>query len=387
MGQFEKGCHDIEKQNLSNINMNRPLQIHIIPDLSGFNSEIPHIYNYLEMLSYEVILSQPERTVCPMKLDENTFYYVMCPICQHDHSHRRIIIHNPQNFVLEKIDEMIRSRNNNHALETQKKTKIEKLNILSPKSNSKVENTAIDKFEENALNLSFNNADNTSYFSKKEAEIEINEDNFKGFANIQSPDLTTFLISRLAQVEKSKGKKIFNIIFTSYEYKELAKKVEEYILKSIKASSKTDTNKCDVIVYLTFLMDVSYERLIAIDNVEVIILIDCPYFFPFKNYLLVPLLTPFDIFILFGKWLDGKYFPNKIDFDSFDIDIYKNKETAIVLRKSQIVRLNEYLPENKIISVPYYIDNKQEISDNIDEGLTGIASEYQKEGNNPIDKK
>ncbi|KAL6120885.1 hypothetical protein NUSPORA_02306 [Nucleospora cyclopteri] len=79
-----------------------------------------------------------------------------------------------------------------------------------------------------------------------------------------------------------KEKSVFAIIYTNKYYEEIAEKAYK-LLRKYKRS-----------VYKLFLKDVNYERLISIDSIECIVLIECPSI-PFTIDIHIPVISLFSM--------------------------------------------------------------------------------------------
>lgn len=150
--------------------------------------------------------------------------------------------------------------------------------------------------------------------------------------------------------ERLKDKKMIGVIFTSKLFEELATSIVQQINLFSRA-------------YKIFLKDISYERLISIDSLDCVVLVDCPVFQ--QNISLhIPVLSPFSVECsINGQWKD-QY--NRNDF-------YECKEKAIVIQTH-----SAEIMENRWFKGAVF--NNEEEDMNIYEGRKGIATEYDKEG-------
>lgn len=164
-----------------------------------------------------------------------------------------------------------------------------------------------------------------------------------------------FLMTRINKAEKVRNKQIFAVLFTSYVYEELAIKVKNQIINSGKYA------------YLLHLKNVHYNRLITIEGIDAIVLIDCPLFDNINIDIFIPIVTPCEInYVLTGQW-DAKYDSNKID----------EKKISTCTDLTQVKGAGQIILQSGWLGLEYGCDNKDY---NIYEGDTGIADSYNNEG-------
>lgn len=121
-------------------------------------------------------------------------------------------------------------------------------------------------------------------------------------------DKVRFHVSRLALIDKIKGKQTFGIFFASTEYKELAQRIS----KLLESKGKE--------VLMVFLKNISWERLVAIEFVEVLVVIDCPLYTHFDIDIHLPLVTPFELAQSFKSTWNGEYDINEFKVEDYDGD-------------------------------------------------------------------
>ncbi|KAL0265692.1 UNVERIFIED_CONTAM: hypothetical protein PYX00_011406 [Menopon gallinae] len=114
-------------------------------------------------------------------------------------------------------------------------------------------------------------------------------------------DRVRFLVSRLALVDRVRGRRTFGIFFSSPEYRALAEKVSKFL---------EDRGKETLLV---FVRDISWERLVAIEFAEVFVVVDCPFYTHFEIKTHVPLVTPFEVALSFKETWDGEYGINEFE--------------------------------------------------------------------------
>lgn len=115
--------------------------------------------------------------------------------------------------------------------------------------------------------------------------------------------------------------------------------------------------------YKIFLKDISYERLISIDNLDCIVLVDCE-FFPCSINLHVPVVSPFVLNCYFENSWSDRFSANHFKGSgSLEIANYHYASEIMVSRLDNAVAYN-----------------KEVESMEIHEGRKGIASEYDDEG-------
>lgn len=178
-------------------------------------------------------------------------------------------------------------------------------------------------------------------------------------------DKTTFLISRLAKIEKAKEKKVFGIFFTAPFYE----KIVDRLVLFLKSVNKN--------VYKFFIKDVTETRLNCFDGIECIILVDCPFRIKFIDFH-IPLLVPFEIQMAFGNWT-GDY-----SINTFDLKPLENKEMALAkidYSTGKLVKMNE------VQAVQFDLEGLDDNRDvDIEEGHVGIAGAYENEKKYKNDK-
>lgn len=156
---------------------------------------------------------------------------------------------------------------------------------------------------------------------------------------------------------------VFAIVFTS-KYYELRAEECYRLLKKHKSN-----------VFKLFLKDVSYERLISIDSVDCIILIDCPMFERSFN-IHIPIISVFSLCRgIDEKWVGDKYSQNDIHLVTDNIsDDTPQMETLPLPKGNEITKI---FIDRTFHGVEY--DNTTD-DDEIRIGRAGLPSNYDGEG-------
>lgn len=167
-------------------------------------------------------------------------------------------------------------------------------------------------------------------------------------------DRVRFLISRLAAIDRIKGKQTFGIFFACIGYQALATEVSKFL----------ETMGKDTLV--VFLKDISWERLVAIEFIDVIVVIDCPFYTHFDIKIHLPLVTPFEVAQSFKSEWVGEYGVNEFDVTNARAHVYGCSDvpecTDVVLGK-------------ETYNLEYSVGDTDM---QIHEGLTGCAQNYSK---------
>ena len=159
---------------------------------------------------------------------------------------------------------------------------------------------------------------------------------------------------------KIKEKKLIALVFTDPSFEGVVD--ELYRRLSRKAR-----------VYRVFLKDISYERLISIDHIDCIVLVDCPVF-QCDMPIHIPIVSPFSAVCgLCDEWR-GEYDRNYTGEGDAD-DVIPSDETSIVAlgRAAELMECREFK------GVLYGAEDDGDMSIHV--GRTGIASKYDSEGN------
>lgn len=180
------------------------------------------------------------------------------------------------------------------------------------------------------------------YYAFKYESVE------SAFGDLEKKSKVQFLMRENAKAMALKNKKMVGVIFTSPSFEELATS----IVQSINLFSSA---------YKIFLKDISYERLISIDNLDSIVLIDCPLFQ--HNFSLhIPFLSPFSA-------------ESAIE----DILIDKAEEEMHSNSKELVIRGNSFeIMESRSFKGAVFCNDEEDMK--IYQGKKGIASEYEDEG-------
>lgn len=121
-------------------------------------------------------------------------------------------------------------------------------------------------------------------------------------------DRVRFLVSRLALVDRVRGRRTFGVFFSSAEYRALAEKVSKFLEERGKET------------LLVFVRDISWERLVAIEFAEVFVVIDCPFYTHFDIKTHVPHVTPFEVALSFKETWDGEYGINEFEAAGLSVE-------------------------------------------------------------------
>lgn len=170
-----------------------------------------------------------------------------------------------------------------------------------------------------------------------------------------SPALTVknrveYLLRENIAASKLHSKKLFGVIFTSKAYEDTAD------LLCSKIASKARA-------YKIFLKDINYERLISIDMLDCIVLVDCPMF-PCNIKTHIPIVSPFTINTWLANNWSGEYSKNLVS-TSDSVEIVSLGQAA------ELIEAREYK------GVPFSNEGVEET--NIHMGQAGIASRYSNE--------
>jgi diphthamide synthase subunit DPH2 len=114
------------------------------------------------------------------------------------------------------------------------------------------------------------------------------------YDGIEIKDKMQYLMAQCNRGERIKKLEVFAVVFTSKVYEELAASVRDALVSRSKSA------------YLLFLKDLSYERLITIEGVECVVVVDCPLFDCSHIDLHIPIVTPFEVrYALSNEWESG----------------------------------------------------------------------------------
>lgn len=151
----------------------------------------------------------------------------------------------------------------------------------------------------------------------------------------------SFLMKESVGTQKLKDKRMIGVIFTSRAFESTA----DSICAQINEHSRA---------YKVFLKDVSYERLISIDNLDCIVLVDCPLFQRCLS-LHIPMVMPFSV--------EGAF--------SGEVHTCSSKELAVKSHASEVMEL-------RLFKGAVYRNNEEDMAIHV--GRKGIASGYENEG-------
>ncbi|ORD94170.1 hypothetical protein ECANGB1_1086 [Enterospora canceri] len=157
------------------------------------------------------------------------------------------------------------------------------------------------------------------------------------------------------------SKRVFAIVFTSKHYQNTVDQAYE-ILRKYRHS-----------VIKMYLKDVSYERLISVDSIECIILVDCPLF-ECDIPLHIPVISLFSMCRGIDKeWVGVNYKQNSVEIKLNQREL-NSRMSDLVIRKTEVA---EILKQRDFQGVEY---KKDDCDYEIHEGRKGIASSYETEG-------
>lgn len=182
------------------------------------------------------------------------------------------------------------------------------------------------------------------YYSYKYEDVE------KSCDGLESRTRVRYLMKENACGDKLRDKKMVGVVFTSRMFEDVATS----LAKAINQFSRA---------YKIFLKDISYERLISIDNLDCIVLVDCPFFQHNLN-LHIPVLTPFSVDCYIAeKWSD------QYDRNSFEHS--ETRELAVLSHAGEIM-------EARWFKGAVFKTEEEDMT--IYKGRRGIATEYEDEG-------
>ncbi|RVD93346.1 diphthamide synthase subunit DPH2 [Tubulinosema ratisbonensis] len=291
------------------------------------------IYDFIEKINPNInkVIFSPTEIICKTKIyDEYDLLIVFSPLCY---------IHTPKNVIkIYKNEELILDDKKfyifDSTFESILEKEVEKECKINVTEENKVEDLIVVTHSQqfyNYFSYIFNNT--KPYFEK-----------------IKIFDKTDFLMKRICLFDKIKSQKRFGIFFTNVEFKEKADKLKNFL----------ENRKKEVV--LIYLKEVSLERLIAFEYLEIIVVIDCPFFIYFDYNSHIPVITPFELVQSFKKEWEGDFEINEFNFDNLDEEIIeKNEETRLVLP----VKYN---------SVEYFREGMYD--EDIHNGITGTPSNY-----------
>lgn len=173
------------------------------------------------------------------------------------------------------------------------------------------------------------------------------------FKNLNIKTKVQHLMKEYSNASKLKNKKMVGVVFTSRVFEDLASSIVNKINQFSRA-------------YKILLKDVSYERMISIDNIDCIVLVDCPLF-EFKESIHVPVISPFSV-EHFIKESSTK------DSGSTEEQIPTRQEESLVLHSSAV----EIMENRWFKGVIFTGEEDMKIY----QGRKGIATSYENEGQN-----
>ncbi|KAK6089756.1 hypothetical protein P3W45_001258 [Vairimorpha bombi] len=201
--------------------------------------------------------------------------------------------------------------------------------------------------------------------NKEIVVVSKNTDFFKYFSRIYdcvsfyglvSENKMEFLTRRINISQIAKNNKTFAIIFVHEIFKDLALKIRDTLIKSSRYA------------YTLFLRNVRYSRLITIEKIDTLVLIDCPVFDNYKIDVTLPILSPADVqYILTQKW-DSNYNTN-----NFNV-VLENTEDKDICKYEGAGKL---ILDSEFFGIEYGNPDKNDYE--IHEGKKGVASEYEHE--------
>lgn len=159
----------------------------------------------------------------------------------------------------------------------------------------------------------------------------------------------SFLMKENAGGLKLKNKSMVGVVFTSRDFEDIADSVCTRINENARA-------------YKIFLKDISYERLISVDNLDCIVLVDCPVF-QWTFSLHIPVITPSSVECAFLDGWRTEHCRSPAYSDA--------KEIVANSRASEIM-------ESKLFKGVVYRNDEEDMAIHV--GRKGIAARYEDEG-------
>lgn len=180
---------------------------------------------------------------------------------------------------------------------------------------------------------------------------------------LECEDRVRYLMKENTDSRKLERKRLIGVIFTSKCFEPLATNLANAINRFARA-------------YKIFLRDISYERLISIDHLDCLVLIDCPLF-QCRIDLHIPVLSPFAVnCFINGTWTD-EYERNRFEPSREINGVDQNQDAS----STDIVFTS---PAGEILESRWYKGAPFQGSDEDDmeiyQGRKGIALGYEKEG-------
>ena len=157
------------------------------------------------------------------------------------------------------------------------------------------------------------------------------------------PSRIKFLLSESAKEVHVHNKKMFGVVYTSREFESQAEDVCRILKRHARA-------------YRIFLKDVSYERLISVEHIDCIVLIDCPLF-KCDLRLHVPIVSAAAVF-------------SAVALENNEEEAGATNELALTGYVGELMKAKEFQ------GVPYA---SQDQDMQIHEGRSGIACQYSTE--------
>jgi len=184
-------------------------------------------------------------------------------------------------------------------------------------------------------------------------------ENVRKTGDLESREQVRHLMKENSDGERLLNKRMVGVIFTGCEFEPLATSLVNAINQFSRA-------------YKIFLKDISFERLISIDHIDCLVLVDCP-FFQCRIELHVPILSPFAVNCFISeKWSD-QYSRNR----------FEGGERREITMESPTMEITIASPAGEILESRWYkgavFEGEDEDMD-IHEGQRGIAMGYEGEG-------
>lgn len=330
------------KKRIENIN-----EIGIIV-LQEYATLIEEIYPKIQSLKrdLEIFILSGDTILCSSKFNKFDFYVVIgveCPL--HKFKNACYINFEPNDLIKDKISKF-KGRvifdstycSNNSDVKDDLSLEVSNLDINKTQDENTVSNNRLLIVSDNPSFMKY-------YATRKDCEF-ISE--YKGESKMD------FMMTRINKAEKVRNKKIFAIIFTSSIFEEIAIKVKNQIVNSGRFA------------YLLHLKNVHYNRLITIEGVDALVLVDCPLSNNLNIDIFIPIVTPYEInYILSGEW-DDKYEENKIN----------EQRISTCTDLTQVKGAGELILQSGFIGIEY---GKNDEDYKIYEGRSGIAESYEHE--------
>ncbi|KCZ79680.1 hypothetical protein H312_02921 [Anncaliia algerae PRA339] len=325
--------YDYIKENINNIR-----NVVLVPTEDSL-IETMQIYDFIDRTdpSIDQVILAPTDFVCKEKIYDSYDLLIAFPPLCYLHSPEKVVkILNESNIVKLEDDKCFIADSTFFETEEKLHNKITDMSNESKNSKDQSDKLIIVTKTQRFYDYFFCLFDCKPYFDK-----------------ILPRDKTEFLMKRICLFETIKEKTKFGLFFTSKSFLNIALDLKNFL--------KT-RNKDPIMI---FLKDISVERLIAYDYLEVVVVIDCPFFTYFDYNLHIPLITPFELVQSFKNSWKGDYEINFYNFEDIE------KEDNITLNDN-----NQIIEPFIFNSVDYF--RKESYDEDIHIGMSGCPSEYKR---------